>query len=322
MAVELIRHSDSRLDRHQLGVFVTSYQRVAPLTIGELWAWPSMLRLALVESLRRLAEEVLDARRARLAADEYISRIDADGERAGRPMPADPHTAYVVQLLHRVREYGRRLASVRAAIEDHLATHQTTTEAAIRGEHQRQAAAQVSVANAITSIRLCASLDWREYVESVSLVEQVLQRDPAGVYGRMDFLSRDQQRQAVEELAAPSGEAQLRVALRAVESARQAAVRRPAHDTQARVTHASGSRADRAVHVGYHLLGRGRRDLEADVAYRPRLDRRIKRAVLAHATLSIWRRWPSRACSCCCRAPPTCGTHALRRSRSSSCWCC
>ena len=106
MAVELIRHSDSRLDRHQLGVFVTSYQRVAPLTIGELWAWPSMLRLALVESLRRLAEEVLDARRARLAADEYISRIDADGERAGRPMPADLHTAYVVQLLHRIREHG------------------------------------------------------------------------------------------------------------------------------------------------------------------------------------------------------------------------
>ena len=73
----------------------------------------------------------------------------------------------------------------------------------IRGEHQRQGVAQVSVANAITSLRLCATLDWREYVESVSLVEQVLQRDPAGAYGRMDFLSRDRQRQAVEELAEP-----------------------------------------------------------------------------------------------------------------------
>ena len=57
------------------------------------------------------------------------------------------------------------------------------------------------MANAITSLRLCSTLDWSEYVESVSLVEHVLQRDPAGVYGRMDFLSRDRQRQAVEELA-------------------------------------------------------------------------------------------------------------------------
>ena len=111
------------------------------------------------------------------------------------------------------------------------------------------------MANAVTSLRLCATLDWQEYVESVSLVEQVLQRDPAGAYGRMDFLSRDAQRQAVEELATPSGEGQVRVALKAIESARQAA--------------AGASSADRTAHVGYHLVDRGRRDLEAELAYRP-----------------------------------------------------
>ena len=52
MAVELVRHSDSRLDLPQLVQFLNSYQRVAPLTIAELWAWPSMLKLALVENLR------------------------------------------------------------------------------------------------------------------------------------------------------------------------------------------------------------------------------------------------------------------------------
>src|SRR5512141_2918688 len=77
MAVELIRHSDSRLDRQQLLRFMNSYQAVAPLTIGELWAWPSMLRLALIENLRRLAEEAVVARDARRAADAYVARIDA-----------------------------------------------------------------------------------------------------------------------------------------------------------------------------------------------------------------------------------------------------
>ena len=129
----------------------------------------------------------------------------------------------------------------------------------------------MSVANAITSLRLCSVLDWRLYFESVSLVEQVLQRDPAGAYGRMDFLSRDRQRQAVEELAPASGEAQLRMALKAVESARQAVVR--------------GSVEDRAAHVGYHLIDRGRRALEADVAYRPTLKKRTRRLVFAHTTL-------------------------------------
>jgi cyclic beta-1,2-glucan synthetase len=270
MAVELVRHSDSRIDRHQLAVFINSYQRVAPLTIGELWAWPSMLKLALIENLRRLAVDTLASRRARLEADAYVLRLEREEGAVSSPLPPALDATFVVQLLHRLREYGVRLSSILTAVEAHLASQDTTAEAAIRGEHQHQAANQVSVANAITSLRLCSAIDWRQYVESVSLVEQVLQRDPSGAYGRMDFLSRDRQRRAIEELAAPNGDAQVRVALRAVESSRQAA--------------AAGSVGDRAAHVGYHLIDEGRRDFEVDVAYRPTLAKRARRFCFAHAT--------------------------------------
>jgi len=62
MAVELLRYSDARLDAHRLNRFIHAYQTVAPLTLGELWAWPSMLKLALIEHLRRLSEEVIGRR--------------------------------------------------------------------------------------------------------------------------------------------------------------------------------------------------------------------------------------------------------------------
>ncbi len=270
LAVELIRHSDSRLDRAQLVRFLDAFQTVAPLTLGELWAWPSMLKLALVENLRRLADETLAARAARHAADAYVARIDAAGKGVPPPLPRTLHAALVVQLLQRVREYGPRLSAVRSGLDAHLAADRKTAEEAIRSEHQREAAAQVSVANVVTSLRLCSTLDWSLYVEAVSLVERVLQRDPAGVHGRMEFLSRDRYRQAVEELAERTGEGQVRVALRAVESARQAAE-----------TDGPGARA---AHVGHHLIGRGRRDLEADVAWRPGPRKRLRRLAFAHAT--------------------------------------
>jgi len=271
MAVELIRHSDSRLDRSQLLRFMNSYQAVAPLTIGELWAWPSMLRLALIENLRRLADEAIDAREARAAAEQYVAQIDAAGHGRPPPLPPEIHPAFVLQLLQRVREYGPRLAAVRAALDAHLTAQRTAAEAAIRSEHQHQAAAQVSVANVITSLRLCSTLDWSQYFESVSLVESVLQRDPAGAYGKMDFLSRDRYRQAVEELSDGTGEGQLRVALRTVESARLVA---------------ESGLAGRAVHIGHHLIGKGRADLETDVAFRPRRLRRVRRFIFAHATFA------------------------------------
>jgi cyclic beta-1,2-glucan synthetase len=262
MALELIRHSDSRLDRSQLVRFLNSYQSVAPLSIGELWAWPSILKLALIENLRRLVSgEILAARSSREAADATVARCES-----GLPLPTrqdSADTTYVVRLLQRAREYGLRLPALDAVIEQHLRAQQMTAEDAIRTEHQQQAATLVSVTNVLTSLRLCSTIDWSDYFEAVSLVEQVLQRDPAGVYGAMDFLSRDRQRQAVEELAAPTGEAQVGVALRAIESARQAAE--------------AGSMTDRAAHVGYHLVGDGRRDLETDVGYRPRPLRRFRR---------------------------------------------
>ncbi|MDQ3168543.1 MAG: DUF3131 domain-containing protein, partial [Acidobacteriota bacterium] len=267
IAVELIRHSDSSLNRTQLVQFLTSYQRVATLSIGELWAWPSMLKLALIENLRRLADELLTARAARQAADHYVSRIETS--RAPEAVPSEASAAFIVQLLHRVREYGVRLSPLRVAVGEHLAGRDTTAEDTIRVEHQRQGVAQVSVSNAITSLRLLSTLDWHDYVEAVSLVEQVLQRDPAGAYPRMDFLSRDRQRQAVESLAPASGESQVRVALKAIEMAREAATR--------------GSEGDREAHVGYHLIDHGRRRLEADVAYRPTVAMAVRRSLLRHA---------------------------------------
>ncbi|MGE0361658.1 MAG: glucoamylase family protein [Vicinamibacterales bacterium] len=266
MALELVRHSDSRLSRPLLLQFLQSYQRVAPLTIGELWAWPSMLKMALVENLRRLADELLDARTARLAADAYVTR--ADRVDAAARMPGDASATFLVQVLHRAREYGLRLAAIRQAVDANLSARRTTAEEAVREEHQRQGISLASVSNAVTSLRLCATLDWPEFVEAVSLVEGVLQRDPAGVHGRTDFLSRDQLRQAVEVLAPPTGEGQVGVALKAVEVARRTAAARGA--------------TDRAAHVGYHLTGAGRADLEADLAYRPSLTQRLRRGVMRH----------------------------------------
>jgi cyclic beta-1,2-glucan synthetase len=216
MAIELVRHSDSRLDRHQLGRFIESYQTVAPLTIGELWAWPIMLKLALVENPRSGrpgdagASGAHGRRSLRRADRRRRPRAPASAAALGRPCLRRATAAARARV--RPPPLGRALRR-----RGQLSAQQTAAEEAIRSEHRRQAAAQVSVANVITSLRLASTLDWSQYFESVSLVEGVLRRDPAGVYARMDFRSRDRYRQAVEDLSDGSGESQLRVALRTVE---------------------------------------------------------------------------------------------------------
>ena len=245
-----------------------AFQSITPLTIGELWAWPSVLKLALIDHLRQRGDVLAETRAHRVAADRLASAIEAVPESVS-VWPEDVHPAFVTRLLRRSRALGAIASSMHRQLDALLSHRGETMEDAIRVDGQQQAAEQAAVANLITSLRFIGTFDWSEFFESVSLVEQVLQRDPAGVYSQMDFRSRDRYRHAVEELARPTGEAQLLLALKSVERARQVHVRAP---------------DDRAAHVGYHLIGAGRRPFERSVAWQPDLGHRIRRLFFAWAT--------------------------------------
>ncbi len=267
LARELIRTSAGHLDAQRLSRFITAFQSVTPLTIGELWAWPSVLKLALVEHVRMRADVLAENRRHR----EHADRVARSLEHAGEDIewPSQAHPAFVTRLLQRFREYGKTASALQRRLTTLLGERGETIEDAIRLEGQHQASEQASMANLIGSLRLIGSFDWSEFFESVSLVEHILHRDPAGVYGGMDFRSRDRYRHAVEELADATGEGQLRVALKSVEQARRSAESSP---------------GSRAAHIGYHLIGGGRRPFERSVDWRPSPKQRVRRAFFRYAT--------------------------------------
>ena len=266
MASELVGHSAGRLDAQRLQRFIVAFQSITPLTMGELWAWPSVLKLSLVHYLSERADELAADRAHRRAAD----RLAAAPESA-RVWPADIAPAFVVRLLQRSRETEPEAGQLRRELDALLAARGQTLEDAIRSDGRHQATEQAFMSSLVGSLRLVAMFDWTEYFESVSLVEQVLRRDPVGVYARMDFQSRDRYRHAVEEMAAPTGEAQLRVALKAVERARQVAEKTP---------------DDRRAHVGHFLIGGGRRQFEKGIGWHAGLKVYLRRWFFAHATLA------------------------------------
>src|SRR5438093_9037424 len=267
MALELIRCSAGRLDPQRLHRFVTAFQSITPLTMGELWAWPSALKLALVEHLRTRADVLATSRAHRVDADRLVDTLDTPPNVRDR-WPSQVHPAFVIRLLQRSRER-ETAAPLRHELDAALASRGQTIEDAIRSEARHQAAEQAFMANLIGSLRLVSSFDWSEFFESVSLVEQVLQRDPVAVYGRMDFASRDRYRHAVEELAEPTGDSQVRVALKSVERARQIAESTP---------------DAREAHVGHYLIGEGRQQFERGIGWEPGFAVDLRRAFFRHAT--------------------------------------
>ncbi len=280
LALDFIGHTDGRVDLESLVRYVTAYQSVNPLTIGELWAVPIMLRLGLVQSVRKLAEQEIATGDERASADTWVARMLRGGARRSTDVAiavAELATsdevfkpAFVVQLLRRLREHDSVVTSAFHWIQERCAEMGTAPEELTRLEHLRQASTQVSIGNAITSMRVIAALEWGRFFERTSEVEHTLREDPAGAYDGTDASSRDRYRHAVEDIAARSSQDELAVARAAVALA-----------TAARRLDRGGVRAS---HVGYYLVDRGRRELEGDVGYRVPVGARLRRAFTDRST--------------------------------------
>ena len=280
LAVTLLTHTDSHLTEPTIARFVKAFQAVTPLTTGELWAVPIMLRVALLENLRRLADEMLAGRADRKAAAERVRLVTADGPLP--PAPDHPSDAYLVawtqaRRMHESDAHADPLRERLGGTGDHLAE-------VLRREHRRRAANQVSIGNCVTSLRLLNAIDWNELFEQVSLVEAALRAEPTGVYARQDFQTRDRYRQAVERLAKASGRGEVEVVEAAVA---RGGGRQTDQSPGADPAIAGSSPAPRppplaAGHIGYHLIGDGREAFARALGCRPRVGERWQTALTGY----------------------------------------
>jgi cyclic beta-1,2-glucan synthetase len=273
IALEAISHGDARVDPEGLNRFVAAYQEVADLKLGELWAIPIMLRLALIENLRRVgarvAAAIIDRNQANSWADQMILvaekdpksliLVTADMARSNPPLV----DAFVAELARRLQGHSSALALPLTWVEHRLSESGRTIDQLVQSEAQSQAANQVSISNSIGSLRFLGAMDWRDFVEGLSAVEQKLCEDPEGVYARMDFATRDRYRHVVERIARRSDFSEIEVARTAIQLAHQA-----------------GSGADashREAHVGYYLIDQGLAQLERAVQYHRSIGTALRR---------------------------------------------
>ncbi len=262
VAWAFVAHTDSLFDPESLRRFVRAYQRVQPLTIGELWAIAITLRIVLVENLRRAAARIVSSRAARQEADALADRLLGVNGQAAEPDALLRHDAdrepfspaFTVQLLQRLRDQDPRVTPALHWLEQLLAAQATTADETVRDEHQRQGASNVTVRNIITSMRLLSDVDWPVFFESVSLVDELLRS--GSDFAALDFPTRDLYRRAIERLARASGLTELAVAGAALSAANDADATDGAQD--------DGRRRD----PGYYLIANGWRAFAATIGCR------------------------------------------------------
>jgi len=287
IAWAFVAHTDSHVDLDNLQTFIMAYQRVQPLTIGELWAVAITLRIVLIENLRRLADQIISEQTARDEADtlaaKWLKPIDQQSALERHTFSVETNTLnfhqgplaepFTAQLAKRLRGLDPRSSPLVGWLDEQLSFQGETIDEMVQHAQQRQGAANVTVRNIITSMRFVSSIDWAELFEGVSLVDERLNQHSH--FAQLDFPTRNQYRSAVEQLARGSRRAELEVVDAVLSLCRHAFA-----------SNGNPVEAARMGDPGYFLIGSGRTTLEQTLGFTPTLRQRLRRTLIHHGIRS------------------------------------
>lgn len=278
--IELISHTDSQIDIESLSAFYKAYQIKSALKIGELWAIPIMLRLALIENLQRIATRLQLNTKHRNIAKMWVDKLEDIALKKPSKLieiVADMAHSDIPTSGSFVSEFSQRLSSQNSALqiarnwlEQKLAEDGLFIDELIYQENQNQAVNQLSVSHIINSLRFINTTDWKIFIERQSIVEQILLKDPAGIYGSMDFNTRDHYRHIIESLAQNSLRSEIEIAQSAIT-----------------LTQLYKDTGTQQAHVGYFLIGNGKYLLKKEIDVKKTITTRIKN-VFRGAPLAIY----------------------------------
>ncbi|MEO8023779.1 glucoamylase family protein [Polaromonas sp.] len=244
-----VAHTDSVLNPELFSAFLNAYQEVDELRLSELWALPTTLRVVLLDNLRRMADSIAQSKVAREVAHAVWDCVDKLGD-------ADLDAIYALMkqrglARNYLTQLWQRMPTERLDTLPSLVLwterHCPDGPALMLESQTAQVAANLTVGNIITTLRLIGQVDWVELVEPVSRSLRVLRQLPS--FSMESELTRQQITQSMERLARLSHYSERKVAEAVVAQARAVPQAAPA------------SAAQRTV--SFYLLGAGRAALEA-----------------------------------------------------------
>lgn len=257
IARDIVDFAEGRLDRDTIYIFLDEYQKTTPLTISELWAIPLMIKLVLVNNIKDMALDIVNTQKMRKKAEQWANKLLTAYEKSPIQLDktfaqhdsllANVESTYVETLLRVLRDHGRDGAPIIRHVDEKLRKQGNSADEVVQQEYRRQTGAKAEIGNVITSLKFISEIKWKDIFEQLSLVDRIFKEDPAKIYSKMDFSSRDYYRRAVEELAKEVDCGEIDIAQTALECAREG----------------SSSQGDiRYGHIGYYLVGNGKALLE------------------------------------------------------------
>lgn len=229
LATEIASHTDGCIRQQEILDFVTSYEKVRPIDTTSLVFLPCMLQVALIKRIAEICKISDKIYKDRKTAEKIFKEFSAYATESGQRMRsaavlfdnADMITPVFAETVLRLSAESEQNDAIRIALSGKLAAKGTTVEELIEREHRTRISLGVSMGNAIKSLKDLPSLDWDKIMSELCVTEQILRKDPTGIFNKMTSKSRHEYLRIVQVCAKRKHTSPEKYALEVLEKAQK-----------------------------------------------------------------------------------------------------
>lgn len=262
LASEIVSYTDAKIDDTLLKDLLKAYQSKKTLNMDEIWNIGLFLQIALIENIRKVCEKIYSAQLQKYKVENIIERLveNKDEDKLKyKNLPSyktrnlgygEMKYPFIEYMSYRLKSYGRQAYGYLDVLENQVQMMGTTISDVIKKEHFDIAVRKVSVGNSIISINKLMRINFLQVFEEINGVEEILRKDPAKVYDKMDYKTKINYRNKIKEISKKTKISEIYIAKKCLELANNNYKK----DT-------TKINEKKKSHVGYYLIDNGKQEL-------------------------------------------------------------
>lgn len=273
IASEIASYTDNKIDDETLKIALLAYQKQKNLNMEEIWNLWVFLEIAIIENIRAVCEKIMQAQIQKYKVESIIERLVEKKEETRFKSPKisfrsnylknEMKYPFIEYMSYKLKRFGKKGIAYLNILEEEVKKTGITIPEAIKKEHFDIAMQKVLIGNSITSIKEISRINFLMLFEEINGVEEILKKDPANVYSKMDYRTKAYYREAIKKLANKTKISENYIANKVLELARE------------------NLEEEKKSHIGYYLIDEGYNELIKRLNANPKLMHKTDKAKAA-----------------------------------------
>ena len=257
LASEIVNYTDNKIETENLERCLAAYQTKKTLNMDEIWSIGLFLQIAIIENVRQICETIYVSQIQKYKVETIIEKeIEKKNISKYKMFRTNKNFKRIVSMKYsfieymsyKLKKYGKKTEKYLEVLEEIVEKTGITVSEVIKREHFDIAVKRVSIGNCINSIKKIRRMNFLEIFEKINGVEEILKQDPANVYDKMDFKTKDLYRQAIKDISKKSKISEIYIAKKLLELCERE----------------SGKKS----HIGYYLFDKNRNIIYEKIGFK------------------------------------------------------